>query len=61
MSEGKSVFVSGGSKGIGLACAKQLAKEGARVFLAASNEERLTAAADAILKITSPGAVMRIG
>ena len=48
MSEGKTVFVSGGSKGIGLACAKQLAKEGARVFLAASNEERLSAAADAV-------------
>ena len=46
--EGKSVFVSGGSKGIGLACAKLLANEGARVFLAASNNERLSAAADVV-------------
>lgn len=48
MSEGKSVFVSGGSKGIGLACAKRLAAERARVFLAASNEGRLSAAAEAV-------------
>ena len=47
--EGKNAFVSGGSKGIGRACAKVLAKEGARVFLAASNEERLRAAVDVIV------------
>ncbi len=48
MSDGKLVFISGGSKGIGLACAKRLAADGARVFLAASNEERLRAAAEAV-------------
>ena len=42
--EGKTVFVSGGSKGIGLACAKRMASEGANVFLVASNTERLASA-----------------
>ncbi len=45
MFEGKSVFISGGSKGIGLACAKKFASGGARVFIAASNADRLGAAA----------------
>lgn len=44
--EGKTVFVSGGSKGIGLACAKRMAEEAANVFLAASNAERLASAAE---------------
>ena len=44
----KTVFVSGGSKGIGLACARHLAGEGADVFLAASNAERLETATSAI-------------
>ena len=46
--ENKIAFISGGSKGIGLACARRLASEGARVFLAASNEARLSAAAEAL-------------
>ena len=46
--EGKTVFVSGGSKGIGLTCAKRMASEGANVFLVASNTERLTAAKETI-------------
>ena len=41
---GKTAFVSGGSKGIGLACAKRLAIEGANIFLASSNRERLLTA-----------------
>ena len=48
MFDGKVAFVSGGSKGIGLAVARKLAGEGARVFLAASNTERLQAAADSL-------------
>jgi 3-oxoacyl-[acyl-carrier protein] reductase len=41
---GKNVFVSGGSKGIGLGCALKFASEGADVFLASSNAENLEAA-----------------
>lgn len=46
--EGKCVFVSGGSKGIGLACADRLARDGANVFLTASNAERLSQAAQRV-------------
>ena len=35
---GKSVLITGGSKGIGLACAKAFAKEGCRVHLAARDQ-----------------------
>lgn len=41
---GKVAVIGGGSKGIGLAIAKRLADDGADVFLAASNTERLTTA-----------------
>ncbi len=46
--EGKAAFVSGGSKGIGFACALRLASGGANLFLAASSAERLSRAAAAI-------------
>ena len=46
--EGKTVFVSGGSKGIGLACAKRMASEGSNVVLVASNTERLKSAMETI-------------
>jgi 3-oxoacyl-[acyl-carrier protein] reductase len=39
--KGKSVLVTGGSKGIGLACAKAFAAEGCRVHVASRNRERL--------------------
>jgi 3-oxoacyl-[acyl-carrier protein] reductase len=41
--EGKTAFVSGASQGIGRACALALAKMGARVALAARNEDKLEA------------------
>ena len=44
MFDGKLTFVSGGSRGIGLAIAQKLADGGADVFLAASNAERLQSA-----------------
>lgn len=46
--KGKSVLVTGGSKGIGLACVKAFAAEGCRVHIASRDRERLQAAADAI-------------
>src|SRR5258706_5710847 len=39
--EGKVVLVTGGSKGIGLACARAFADEGARVSIASRSEEIL--------------------
>src|SRR3954453_1755794 len=43
--KGKSVLVTGGSKGIGLACAKAFIAEGCRVHLAARDKDRLPQAA----------------
>jgi 3-oxoacyl-[acyl-carrier protein] reductase len=45
---GKSVLVTGGSKGIGLACAKAFAAEGCRVHIASRNKETLETAAKSI-------------
>jgi NAD(P)-dependent dehydrogenase (short-subunit alcohol dehydrogenase family) len=44
----KSVLITGGSKGIGLACAKAFAAEGCRVHVASRNKETLEAAAKSI-------------
>jgi NAD(P)-dependent dehydrogenase (short-subunit alcohol dehydrogenase family) len=42
--KGKSVLVTGGSKGIGLACARAFAAEGCRLHLAARDKGRLNSA-----------------
>ena len=47
---GKTVLITGGSQGIGLACAEGFAAEGARVLIASRNEAALKAAAADIEK-----------
>lgn len=49
---GKRALVTGGSRGIGLACARQLAREGCAVMLAARDAEALEAAARSIAEET---------
>ncbi len=49
---GRVVFISGGSKGIGRACAMEFSKEGAPVALCARGDDGLRGAAEAIRKVT---------
>src|SRR6185437_9350811 len=60
----RTAFVTGASRGIGLACAKTLAAAGARVVLAARDRARLEAASQEIpgsawieLDLTSPESI----
>ena len=47
---GKTVLITGASKGIGLACAQGFAEEGAIVHIASRSAKELTAAAEGIAK-----------
>lgn len=47
---GKSVLITGGSKGIGLACVRAFAAESCRVHIASRNPENLEAAKERIRK-----------
>jgi len=51
----KAAIVTGGSAGIGLACAKTLCREGVHVLIAARNSERLEAAAESIKSAADTG------
>ncbi|MDP4504170.1 SDR family oxidoreductase [Nonomuraea turcica] len=46
--DGKIVLVTGGSKGIGLACARAFGKEGARAVIVSRNKDNLSAAQAAL-------------
>ena len=46
--DGKVVLITGGSKGIGLACARAFGREGARVAIVSRSEENLDAAKAAL-------------
>jgi NAD(P)-dependent dehydrogenase (short-subunit alcohol dehydrogenase family) len=48
----RRALLTGGSRGIGLACARQLAREGCRVMLAARDRAALKAAAASIAEET---------
>ena len=46
--DGKVVLITGGSKGIGYACARAFAAEGARVSISSRSEENLGSARQAL-------------
>jgi NAD(P)-dependent dehydrogenase (short-subunit alcohol dehydrogenase family) len=48
--EGKVVFITGGSKGIGFACARAFASEGARVSISSRGEDNLSSAREALAR-----------
>jgi NAD(P)-dependent dehydrogenase (short-subunit alcohol dehydrogenase family) len=52
--ENKVAIITGAASGIGLATAKQLGSEGARVVLADLNQQKLTYAKDDVLKAGAP-------
>jgi len=58
--DGKTVFVTGGSSGIGLAIAHEMAAAGARVALIARNPERLEEAARHVREIAGDGNVAHV-
>lgn len=58
--KGKRALVTGGSRGIGLACARQLAREGCAVMLAARDAETLKSAAASVAEETGAQMVWRV-
>lgn len=57
---GKNAIITGGSAGIGLACAKALIEEGANVMIIGRNEERLTEAIDSLKSISKNQSILSI-
>ena len=56
--KGKIALITGGSSGLGLACALVLAREGAKVAISARSQDRLAAAAAGIKEETGTEAVV---
>src|SRR5262245_43484090 len=52
----KNVLITGGSKGIGLACAKAFLAEGARVAIVSRSENNLVAAVSQLGSVTTAAA-----
>ena len=57
---GKNAIITGGSAGIGLACAKALLAEGANVIIIGRNEERLENAVSFLKKIANNHSILAI-
>jgi NAD(P)-dependent dehydrogenase (short-subunit alcohol dehydrogenase family) len=57
---GKNAIITGGSAGIGLACAKALLEEGANVIIIGRNEERLENAVSALKEIANNHSILAI-
>ena len=55
---GKHAFITGGSGGIGCACARQLLIDGANVTLMARNNDSLNAAKTALMEDTPAEAAL---
>jgi 3-oxoacyl-[acyl-carrier protein] reductase len=58
--EGKVAMVAGASRGLGLAVARALAKDGARVSISSSNQEAITAAAATLSRETGGEILARV-
>lgn len=57
---GKTAFITGASRGIGRACALELAKAGCRIALAARNREKLDAVAEEVRALGRDAYVVEI-
>ena len=60
MFTGKVAFVTGGSRGIGLAVSRALVERGARVAITATSDASLQAGSAALKKVSDPAAVLPI-
>ena len=54
---GMSAFITGGGSGIGLACAKQFASQGANVLIMGRNQDKLDNAANELRKLDQAGQI----